>query len=239
MEILEAPSHSAVLSRLLQELDGLPDDELWRVRVFAGLRRVVSERRAAVGGLSELQGGAGHPDAATLATLALLDARSLAAVEASCVQWRRLPHWQEHWFLLGVQDFGKHLRLVPPGRFERFDENMLIGGVDWRSRYGNFMWAARCPSMGGLRLAILRVVQALDLEVSGTEEVRHRLASELHLNERLLTLECVEQLLEDTFNLRMFGGGDQQHDDRSMTPLATLGFSPIPSPAPPLDAEDG
>merc|ERR1712157_154406 len=64
-----------------------------------------------------------------VALLALLDAKSLAALGRTTRHWRRLPHWSEHWFLLGVQDFGQRRRLVPPGRFERFDEYMLDGEV--------------------------------------------------------------------------------------------------------------
>lgn len=112
--------------------------------------------------------------------------------------------------MLGKQDFGKQRRLVPCGRFERFDDAVLDPAVDWRRRYGNFVWARHCEDIGSLRLAAVRVAQSLDLEMSGVEEIRRRLVVELKLSQDFLSLECVEQLLEDASTMRSAGG---RHDE--------------------------
>uniref|UniRef100_A0A7S1R104 Uncharacterized protein n=1 Tax=Alexandrium catenella TaxID=2925 RepID=A0A7S1R104_ALECA len=195
---------SEVLGCLHGELELLPPSEVWRVRVYAGLRRIVHEWRLRRAGIAELLDEESGPSGAILQ---LLDARALAVLGATGTSWRRLPSWSEHWFLLGVQDFGKHRRLVPPGRFERFDEAMLVAEVNWHARYVNFLRAAHCPDIESLRMAAVRVVQSLDLETSGVEEVRRRLATELQLGSHdFLSLESVEQLLEDASSLRSLGG---------------------------------
>lgn len=192
------------LGQLLQDLDGLPESEVWRVRIFAGLRRIVHEQRLQGASLVQLFDNENGGPAA--AVLPLLDAPALAMLGASCRQWRNMSQWFEHWFLLGVRAFGKQRRLVPPGRFECFDEAMLESGIDWHARYRRFIAAAHCPSIESLRLAAVRVVQQLDLETSGVEEVRRRLAEELRLGQNFLSLECVEQLLEDAACLRSVSG---------------------------------
>mmetsp|Transcript_62845 Transcript_62845/g.187368 ORF Transcript_62845/g.187368 Transcript_62845/m.187368 type:complete len:239 (-) Transcript_62845:54-770(-) len=203
----EAPSaderRSEALRSLQEELEPLPREEVWRIRVFAGLCRIAHEWRLRGAGLGMLLDEENGPGAAVLA---LLDARALAMLGATGSSWRRLPSWSEHWFLLGVQDFGKHRRLVPPGRFERFDEAMLVSDVNWHIRYVNFVRAAHCPDIESLRMAAVRVVQSLDLETSGVEEVRRRLSAELRLGHDFLSLESVEQLLEDASSLRSLGG---------------------------------
>eukprot|EP00933_Yihiella_yeosuensis_P065404 TRINITY_DN69189_c0_g1_i1.p1 TRINITY_DN69189_c0_g1~~TRINITY_DN69189_c0_g1_i1.p1 ORF type:complete len:268 (-),score=56.16 TRINITY_DN69189_c0_g1_i1:50-853(-) len=250
---VEAEARSAVLQNLLAELEGMSTEEVTRVRMYAGLRRVVHDRRrlAPHGGLLDLVGadidaeeapgsssstlnltsggGGGCGEELSNALLSLLDGRSLAYLGGTRRHWRKLPHWLEHWFLLGVQDFGKQKRLVPPGRFERFDANMLDSDVDWHRRYINFRWAARCPTVAGLRMAAVRVVHSLDLATSGLEEVRRRLASELQfVNEQDLSLECVEQLLEDASTMRSLGGTAPLDIDRSLSPLTPLANSPEP-----------
>lgn len=190
-------SRSQALGRLLEELEALPTEEVWRVRVFAGLRRIVHERRRSpedcdlVGLLAE--------DATGFAMTAfgLLDARSLAVLGSTRRVWRGLSQWPERWYLLGVEEFGQQRRLVPTGRFERFDEAVLDSEVDWHRRYCDFVMAAGCTSIHSLRLAAARVAQTIDLENSGVEEVRRRLAAELKLAPHFLSVESVEQLLED------------------------------------------
>lgn len=199
------------LGLLMEELKSLPESEIWRVRVYAGLRHIVYDQHAAGLGLVDFLTDESSPAAAVFT---LLNAKSLAALDATRKHWRTLPQWSEHWFLLGVQNFGKHRRLVPPGRFERFDEAMLSPGVNWHARYLNFVRAKNCPNIESLRLAAVRVAQSLDIETSGVEEVRRRLATELQLGDQhFLSIECVEQLLDDASSLRSAGGGLPDHGD--------------------------
>mmetsp|Transcript_85275 Transcript_85275/g.151051 ORF Transcript_85275/g.151051 Transcript_85275/m.151051 type:complete len:213 (-) Transcript_85275:98-736(-) len=197
---------SAALGRLLEDIETLPTSEVWRVRLFAGLRRIVHEWRDRGSGLTEVLADESGPQALVLA---LLDARTLAILDTTQRRWRRLPHWLEHWYLLGVQDFGGSRRLLPPGRFEHFNEAILTADaadVDWHIRYGNFMQAQHCPSIECLRQAAVRVAQTLDVETGDVIEVRRRLAGELRIGEEYLSLECVEQLLEDVCSMRSLGG---------------------------------
>merc|ERR550525_53003 len=94
---------------------------------------------------------------------------------------------------------------------------MLEADVDWPARYQSFRWAAHCPDVESLRMAVVRVVQSLDLETNGVEEVRRRLTLELRLgNQQFLTLESVEQLLEDASSMRSVVGGPSDrggHED--------------------------
>ncbi|CAK0869415.1 unnamed protein product, partial [Prorocentrum cordatum] len=159
------------------ELEGLPDAEVWRVRVYAGLRRVVHDVRAQGPALLELLNQDSSPAARVLE---LLGAPSLAALGATARAWRGMPSWSDLWFIAGKEDdFGKQRRLVPSGRFERFDEVMLEEGVDWPERYRSFRWAAHCPDLESLRLAAVKIARSFDLESNGLEEVRRRLSSEL------------------------------------------------------------
>mmetsp|Transcript_62641 Transcript_62641/g.179676 ORF Transcript_62641/g.179676 Transcript_62641/m.179676 type:complete len:242 (+) Transcript_62641:107-832(+) len=220
---------AASLGRLLEELEAVPASEVWHIRIYAGLRRIVYEGRLRGASLMELFDGAEGGHAAPV--LSLLDGRALARLGATCRHWRATPQWVEHWFLLGVRDFGKHRRLVPPGRFERFDESMLVADVDWAWRYRKFVDARHCPSIESLRLAAVRVVQALDLETSGVEEVRRRLATELQLGQDFFSLECVEQLLEDASSMRSLTGRSALLDAAAAE--AALLATPAPSPEPP------
>lgn len=237
--VVGCEDRAAALGQLLAELEALPAAELWRIRIFAGLRAVVQAERLRGRGLVEFLTGEGAGPVST-AMLSLLDARALAALGLAARHWLGTAEWGEHWFLLGVRDFGKHRRLVPSGRFERFDEAMLDPDVDWHHRYLRFSAAARCPSIEFLRLAACRVVQALDLETSGLEEVRRRLADELRLGHDFLSLQCVEQLLEDATSLRSLGGRGPTGGG-----LPELPESPEPSarrwgvltPAPDADAD--
>jgi len=195
---------AAALEHLLSDIDTLPVSEVWKIRIFAGLRRVVHERCLRGAGLAALLAEESGPSAAIFA---LLDARTLAVLGTSSSGWHAMPSWSEHWFVLGKQDFGKQRRLVPAGRFEGFDDAVLDPAVDWRRRYGNFVRAAHCRDIGSLRLAAVRVAQSLDLEMSCVEEIRRRLVIELKLGDQnFLSLECVEQLLEDASTIRSAGG---------------------------------
>lgn len=188
--------NSHIVQQLLDEVNALTSEEVWNVRVFAGLRRCVQERRTACDGLLEIS------DTAQAAILTFLASGALARLDATARHWRSLDHWSEHWFLLGVQDFGAQRRLVPPGRFERFDEAMLATEVNWPLRYGNFVRTASCPSMEHLRLAALRVVRSVNIELCDVLEVRRRLSAELQLKSDFLSIESVEQLLEDASTMR-------------------------------------
>lgn len=202
--MMQMPARGAALESLLQELETLPDSEVWRARIHAGLLRIAHERRLRAAGLVEFLLEESGPAELVFAQL---DAKALTALGGTRRCWRELPHWGEHWFLLGVQDFRQHRRLVPPGRFERFGEVLLDETVDWPRRYRNFVQAAHCPDIHSLRLAAVRAVQAMDLETDGVEEVRRRLSLELHLDENFLSVSCVEQLLEDASTMHSVVGG--------------------------------
>eukprot|EP00929_Paragymnodinium_shiwhaense_P066639 TRINITY_DN33450_c0_g1_i1.p1 TRINITY_DN33450_c0_g1~~TRINITY_DN33450_c0_g1_i1.p1 ORF type:complete len:255 (-),score=73.80 TRINITY_DN33450_c0_g1_i1:68-832(-) len=217
-------SRSVALGRLLEELEALSAEEVWNVRMFAGFRRVVADERKrqreeeAVAAASSTAPVGAEPSSCLLtrvmreetglldALLCLLDARAMATLGASRRSWRQLSNWYERWFLLGMQDFGQQRRLVPPGRFERFDEVMLDSEIDWQTRYAQFVMASRCTSMQSLREAAVRVAKSLDLENSGVEEVRRRLAAELGLSTDFLSVESVEWLLEEASSLSSLGG---------------------------------
>jgi len=209
-------SRSEILGRLLEELEALPAEEVMRVRLFAGLRRIVSDRRRAAAAAADGSGSGssssfflelfgGAETGMQSYAVSLLAARDLVALEATHRQWRELPQRQEHWYSLGVQTFAGQRRLVPPGRFERFDESMLTAETNWPRRYGNFVQAARC-SIESLRQAAIRIVQSIDLETCDIAEVRQRLCVELQVGHGFLSIECVEQLLEDATSLRSAGG---------------------------------
>mmetsp|Transcript_81372 Transcript_81372/g.226621 ORF Transcript_81372/g.226621 Transcript_81372/m.226621 type:complete len:232 (-) Transcript_81372:111-806(-) len=207
-------ARSVALGRLFEEVEALPAEEVWRVRVFAGLRRVIHERRKGIPGGS----GSGFIDlledetGIVASILGLLGASALAALDATRGSWRRLSQWRERWYLLGVENFGQRRRLVPPGRFERFDEAVLEPSIDWQSRYCNFVMAAHCDSIESLRMAAIRVVQSVDLENCGVDEVQRRLVAELRLAPHFLSIECVEQLLEEASSLRSVVGGPRPPD---------------------------
>jgi len=195
----------AATGALAEELAALPLDEVWRVRLFAGLRTIVHEHRARGTSLVELFDR--EEASPAVAVLPLLDARALARLGVTRRQWRTTPQWNDLWFLLGRKDFGATRRLVPRGGFERFDEVMLEADTNWDRRYRQFVAAANCPSIEVLRIGLVRVAQAMDIEHSGLEEVRLMLARELQLGPNFLSLECVEQLLEDVSSLSSIGGG--------------------------------
>merc|ERR1719240_1701880 len=113
--------------------------------------------------------------------LSFLEGGGLTSLDWSHRSWREMPQWSEHWYRVGVQEFGSKRRLVPPGRFERFDEAMLQADVDWRQRYRLFSMAARCPSIEQLREAVVRIVHSTDLENYDLMQVRQRLAEELNV----------------------------------------------------------
>lgn len=223
--VVGSDDRDAALGRLLAELESLSVADIWRVRLYAGMLGVAHEERSHGRGLVEFLDGEGGGLA--VAVLSMLDVVALARLGRSGRHWRSMPQWSEIWFLLGVRDFGKRRRLVPPGRFERFDEAMLDADVDWRLRYLRFSAAAHCPSIESLRLAAVRVAQSsLGLETFDVEEVRRRLADELQLGHDFLSLECVEQLLEDASTMRVLGG-------RGVVIETPEPPDPLPPPPPP------
>lgn len=200
-----ATSRGPVVAQILAEVEGLPDAEVWRVRVFAGLARIAHEWRRRGQGFLELFADEQGPQSDVLGLLA---AGSLGALGATCTRWRALPQWPEHWYTLGVKEFGTQRRLVPMGRFERFDEAMLSAEpASWPLRYRNFVRAAHCPSIEALRKAAVRVARLMDAETCSTEEVQRRLAAQLKLGDDFLSIDMVEQLLEDASSMRSVASG--------------------------------
>mmetsp|Transcript_4783 Transcript_4783/g.8218 ORF Transcript_4783/g.8218 Transcript_4783/m.8218 type:complete len:215 (-) Transcript_4783:58-702(-) len=197
-----AGDESDAHARLSAELAGLPADEVWRIAIYAGLRKAVYERRAQPAGLVEFLVDESGPQRVVLA---LLPARALAKLARTSRRWRCLEHWSEHWYLAGVQDFGTQRRLCPSGRFERYDEAVLDSFVDWPRRYANFVQAHHC-SIENLRQAVVRIVQSVDLELCDVVDVRRRLAAELQLADDYLSIDSVEQLLEDASSMQSFVG---------------------------------
>lgn len=158
---------------------------------------------------TSLQDDVGGPQHAIIS---MLDAPALVALGMTSRCWRMSEHWFEHWYLLGVKEFGTQRRLVPPGKFERFDEAVFAADMDWHLRYGNFVMAARL-SIETFHNAVLSIVFSLDLETSGVEEVRQRLSEELQLGSNFLSIECVEQLLEDATTMRSLGARQEYVPD--------------------------
>lgn len=200
-----SPAVSPVVSQLLSDIAGLPAEDLWRVRVFAGLTRIAREWRRLGQGLLDLVADEQGPQAEVLG---FLGAGSLGALGATCVRWRALPQWPEHWYALGVREFGTQRRLVPMGRFERFDEAMLEADpASWPLRYRNFVRAAHCPSIEALRKAAVRVARLMDAETCSAEEVQRRVSAQLKLGDDFLSIDMVEQLLEDASSMRSVASG--------------------------------
>lgn len=203
-------SRSDAVTNVLEDLEVLPDDEVWNIRIFASMRRIVHEHRTSgTSFFTSLQDDVGGPQHAIIS---MLDAPALVALGMTSRCWRMSEHWFEHWYLLGVKEFGTQRRLVPPGKFERFDEAVFAADMDWHLRYGNFVMAARL-SIETFHNAVLSIVFSLDLETSGVEEVRQRLSEELQLGSNFLSIECVEQLLEDATTMRSLGARQEYVPD--------------------------